>query len=412
MIGEENIWSEEVNLISSDKGPLRWVAGAYFQADTVHIPGTRPGFDISTVPTNGLDILLNYTTPKTTEAAFGQVSYDITDALQLVAGGRYTHSTFTLRDTTSIFLTIPGLTFFPLGSESAHQVQNDDAVTGKLDLNWKLDANNFLYAFIANGHKPGGINTTPLPFVPGSTGVVPFQPENLTTYEVGWKPTFFDGHLRAQLDAFYTSYQGFQLSFATSVVGGGGAPGQSIIRNVPGTTVIYGVEGQAQAVFGDWAFTVSADYLHTRLGSSNLSAGGPTLPGFALGLPENISGNQQPYAPEWTFSLGAQYVFHLPDNQTLTPHVDYSYTSDQWASPFQGRDPTLPAGYGALEQYLFHLRPISLVNAQLTWDNGPVHISLYGTNIFNYQYFYESGTPGLRIAGAPAQFGVRASRTF
>ena len=51
-------------------------------------------------------------------------------------------------------------------------------------------------------------------------------------------------------------------------------------------------------------------------------------------------------------------------------------------------------------------------DAQLTWDNGPVHISLYGTNILNYQYFYESGTPGLRIAGAPAQFGVRASRTF
>jgi iron complex outermembrane receptor protein len=413
VIGEENIWSEEVNLISPDSGRIRWVAGAYFQDDTVHIPGTRAGFDISSVPTNGLDILLDYTTPKTTEAAFGQVSYDITDALQIVAGARYTHSEFTLTDKTSVFLTIPGLfTFLPLGSESAHRVQNDDAVTGKIDLNWKLDANNFLYAFVANGHKPGGINTTPLPFVPGSTGVVPFQPENLTTYEAGWKPTFFDGHLRAQIDGFYTTYQGFQLSYATSVIGGGGAPGQSIIRNVPGSTTIYGVEGQAQGVFGDWAFDVTGDYLHTQLGSSRVAEGGPTLPGFALGLPENVSGNQQPYAPQWSFSVGAQYTFHLANDQTLTPHVDYSYTSDQWASPFQGNDPTLPAGYGALEKYLFHLRPTNLVNAQLTWDNGPVHIALYGTNIFNEQYFYESGTPGLRIAGAPTQFGIRASRTF
>ncbi len=51
-----------------------------------------------------LDILLDYHTPKTTEAAFGTLTYDFTDQLQLQAGARYTHSTFSLTDVTSILL--------------------------------------------------------------------------------------------------------------------------------------------------------------------------------------------------------------------------------------------------------------------------------------------------------------------
>jgi len=184
------------------------------------------------------------------------------------------------------------------------------------------------------------------------------------------------------------------------------AGGNSIIQNVPGTTVIYGLEGQLQAAFGPWSFDVTAAYLHTELGSSAKKLGNP------FGVPENISGNQQPYAPQFTFNAGAQYVFHLGDGSRLTPRVDYAFVDDQWASPFQGNDGSVPAGTRQLERYVFHLRPINLVNAQLTWDNGPVEVTLYGTNIFNMQYFYLSGTPGLRQAAPPAQVGIRASRSF
>ncbi|HLK23938.1 MAG TPA: TonB-dependent receptor [Caulobacteraceae bacterium] len=412
----ENIWSEEFNLVSPDKGPLRWVAGAYYQSDTVHIPFGLTGFDIHSPP---LDILLDYTTPKTTEAVFGQVSYDITPQLQLVGGARYTHSQFTLNDVTSILLFgFPGAVF-GLPPEPAHAVQNDDKVTGKIDLDWKLNDNNFLYAFVATGHKPGGINTTPVPFGPGAFPVVPFAPEDLTDYEIGWKPTLLDGHLRAQFDAFYTTYQHFQLSFFTPFVGGGGAPGQSIIRNVPGTTTIWGLEGQAEAALGPWSFDVTVDYLNTKLGSSSQRLGDPS------GFFESISGNRMVYAPEWTFNFGVQYVFHLGDDSTLTPRIDYSHLSDQWASPFEGNDPTLPAAFDALERYAYHLAPIDVLNAQITWDKAKTHISLYGTNLLGDKYFVETGQTGapviphvgvafglLRQAAPPLQFGIRASRDF
>ena len=42
--GRERVISEELNAVSPDKGPFRWVAGLYLQSDTVDIP--EGGFDI------------------------------------------------------------------------------------------------------------------------------------------------------------------------------------------------------------------------------------------------------------------------------------------------------------------------------------------------------------------------------
>jgi iron complex outermembrane receptor protein len=425
VIGREQIWSEELNLISPNTGPLKWVAGAYYQDDDVRIPFGIPGFDIHEVP---LDILLDYHTPKTTEAVFGTLTYDVTDQLQLQAGARYTHSAFALTDVTSLLLFgLPG-SLFGLAPEHAHLVLNDDKVTWNVALNWKVDPNNLLYVSVATGHKPGGINTTPLPFGAGLKTVVPFQPEDLTDYEIGWKTTQFDGHLRAQLDAFYTDYTNHQLTFASAGFGVASQPGQSIIRNIPGTSVHYGVEAQAQAVFGPWSFDASIDYLYTRLGSvagSCLSApvslscaGGP------FGPNEFIGGNQDTFAPSWNVDLGGQYVFHLGDGSTLTPRIDYSYIAAQWASPFQGRDPNEALAAAQLDRYVFHFAPINLMNLQLTWAKGRYNVSLYGTNVLDDHYFYEGvgftvlgpaiapTFRALREAAAPAQFGVRVSTTF
>ena len=67
----------------------------------MQIPFGLNGFDIHEPP---IDILLDYTTPKTSEAAFGQATFDITPTLQIVAGARFTHSHFTLNDATTIFV--------------------------------------------------------------------------------------------------------------------------------------------------------------------------------------------------------------------------------------------------------------------------------------------------------------------
>ncbi|MGH6970683.1 MAG: TonB-dependent receptor, partial [Caulobacteraceae bacterium] len=191
----ERVYSEEIDAVSPDKGPLRWVGGLYFQSDTVDIPAAG-GFDIHLPP---LDINLAYHTPKTTEAVFGQITYDLTPTLQVEAGARYTHSTFTLDDDNFVD-NLPALGLF------LHASTDDDAVTGKVALNWRPNRANTIYAFVAEGHKQNGINTDP---------ATPFGAEEVTDFEAGWKPTFFEGHLRAQLGGYYSLYRHFQLQYLT-----------------------------------------------------------------------------------------------------------------------------------------------------------------------------------------------------
>ena len=234
--GREHIGSEELNIVSPDMGPLRWVGGLYYQHDYVTLlpGGGAPGFDIG-LPAGSLDLELNYRTPKVTEAVFGQVTYDITPALQIQAGARYTDESFHLLDDGPTVvggtLVIPGIVY----TARTH----NSGVTGKVSLNWKVDENNFLYAFVATGRKAAGINTTPAAGVDPNSAPLPFAPETVTDFEAGWKPTLFDGHVRGQFGGYYSLYSKFQLSFGTP-----NAPTQSFIRNLAGTTTLYGLEAE------------------------------------------------------------------------------------------------------------------------------------------------------------------------
>jgi len=377
--GREQIFSEELNAVSPDKGPLRWVGGLYYQHDYVTLlPGSgAPGFDIG-VPPGVVDIVLTYRTPKETKAIFGQVSYDITPAVQLQVGARYTNESFSLSDTapTLIF----GTPLLPIPAFTAHT--ENSGPTGKVALNWEVDPNNFLYAFVAWGRKAAGINTTP---VGTQTAPVPFDPETVTDFEAGWKPTLFDGHLRGQFGGYYYLYKKFQLSFGTP-----DAPTMSFIRNLSGTTTLYGLEGEAQAVFGALSFEVTGSWQHSSLGSAVV-----TDP-VSLS-PIQLQGRTLPLAPEWTFSLGGQYRFVLGNGASITPRVDYSYIASQWATPYQDFGDFLPSR--------------NLVNAQIEYAEGPYKVTLFGANVFNLHYVIATNI-GLRYAGDPAQYGIRVERAF
>jgi iron complex outermembrane receptor protein len=389
--GRESIFSQELDLVSPDQGPLRWTGGLYYQHDYVTLEpgGGNNGFDIG-VPPGVFDIVLNYHTPKETEAAFGQVIYDINPDWQLEVGARLTHESFGLKDTqANVFLNAllglsppTGHTAFPA---SYTATTSDTELTGKIALTWKLNETNTLYAFVAEGSKASGINTTP---VGAQAAAEPFGPEHVTDFEAGWKPTLADGHLRMQFDGYYDLYQDFQLSFATP-----NEPGESFIRDVGGTTTLYGLEAEAQAVFGPLSFDAGASYEHSALGSASTLDPGPSP---TAGMPLNLKGRVLPLAPEWTFNAGGQYAFPI-GNGTLTPRIDFSYVSSQWGTPYQDIGDFLPGH--------------DIVNAQITYALDRYKLTVYATNAFNTQYLIGSAI-GLRYAGAPAQYGVRLEAKF
>ena len=389
--GDEDIYSEEVNLLSPDTGPLSWIVGAYYQYDLT----TFPTGDFYTVDPigGGIDerITLNGANPETSKAVFGQVSYKITPALQLQVGLRYTDFTQQNNDVAGVYEDFGDTSSAPpnqLGAllvESQHQSEEDSKLTGKIGLNWTLDRDNFLFAFVATGHKGGGINA---PNVDGLSPTI-FKPEDVTDYELGWKSTQFDGHLRTQLDGFYSSYTNFQVNIQDPTT-----PNIAELYNVPSPTKIYGVEGSAQAVFGALSFDAGASYLHSELGA--FTAINPNATPL---VPVNLTGRPTSYAPAFTANIGGQYIFHLANDVTLTPRVDYSHTDADWATLFEdaATGDRLPAR--------------DIINAQVSLAHDGWLLTAYSTNLSNQEYVAAVSFP-LRYAGPPRQYGIRLRKDF
>ena len=376
--------SQEFNIISPDTGPFKWLAGVYYANTHFDFP---PGQFITRTPP--VNITLVGTNDQDTKAVFGQVSYAFTPKLELVIGGRYSDSSSTNNGTSAIPLL--GVSLTQVDSES------DSKLTGKVNLNYTLDSHNFFYAFVATGHKQGGLNGVNLtPLAPRK-----INPEDVTDLELGWKGRFLGGHLRTQMDGYYNIYKNFQVT-----VGDPSQPGLNSIFNVRDDTVLGGVEAQAQAVFGALSFEANASLAHSSLGTffakdprvSSLGVCDPSV-GPASATCINLTGRDQTYAPTLTLNGGVQYVFQLPRGMTLTPRIDYAHISSSYATLFDK---------GFLGD---HLGPRDIFNAQVNLETGEWRLSAYAENLTNYQYTSALNS-GRRFAGLPRQYGLRLRKDF
>lgn len=382
---DETSISQEFNLISPDGERMSWILGAYYQFDKLKFPtgefviGVPPGSVFS-------EYVLQGTNPKEASAVFGQVTFKLPNRFELQLGARYSESS-TSNDISVLQYGLPIV---------QKQTENFDDFSGKVSLNWTVDDHNFLYAFVATGAKPGGLN------VPVGLGTpAPFGPEKVTSYEAGWKAGFLGGRLRTQMNVYYNDYEDFQVTIGYPLF-----PVFGFELNNPNTTKIYGFEAQLEAVFGDLSVDAGLGWMKSEMGEfyatdrrtvSVIACDPETGPVSATCT--NLGGREQPYAPELTFNIGVQYKINLADGDVLTPRLNYGYVSEQWATMFQRED----LGDRIEERNIF--------NAQLAWTRGDIVTTLYATNLTD-QHYVAAINSGLRFAGPPRQFGIRVMKVF
>jgi iron complex outermembrane receptor protein len=381
---DDKIYSQEFNLISPNSGPIKWVLGAYWQKDTLTFP---PGQFVIGVPPGSpaTEYVLDGTNPKKTSALFGQVSYDISNRSQVELGGRYTRAS-TANDVNVVQYGLP-----------LKDVQSADFnnFSGKVSFNFKMDERQFVYAFVASGFRPGGLN------VPVGLGIpAPFDAEKVVTYETGLKSIWLEGQLRTQLTAYHNDYKNFQVT-----VGYPSFPTFGFELNVPDTTKISGIEAQAQAMYGDWKFDAGLGLMHSSLGrfyavDPRIGAVVPCDPrtGPASASCQALEGKDQTYAPDLTFNFSVEREFRV-GNDTITPRFNYAHISEQWATLFQN------------ESLGDRLGSRNVSNAQVAWAHSGYVWTLYGTNLTD-QHYVAAINSGLRFAGAPRTFGLRVFKPF
>jgi iron complex outermembrane receptor protein len=199
-------FTQEFRLAGENQG-LHWLTGFYYYDQEVD-----GGFQVDA---SGIGYIIgdaNYLQDTDSWSLFGQVEYDLAERWTALAGLRYTDES---RDLDYLSTELAGLlppdanTLFDYAEEISH-----DNVTGKVELDWHTTAETMLYGSVSLGTKSAGFNTGLL----DETGIfgmtvrsdVPYDEENLTSFEVGLKADLFDGTSRLNASAFYYDYSDFQ----------------------------------------------------------------------------------------------------------------------------------------------------------------------------------------------------------
>lgn len=158
-------------------------------------------------------------------AAFGEAYFDITDTIRLTLGARYTDDKKVTTPYPSQLLlgysdVLGGITTG--GSVARGLVADPDikqswsAFTGRGVLDWKPTNDVMFYASIARGYKGGGANPPRADIDPSVVQYQPlpatFDPEYVTSLEIGSKMNLLDGKMRLNVTGFYYDYEDYQVS--------------------------------------------------------------------------------------------------------------------------------------------------------------------------------------------------------
>ncbi len=307
------------------------------------LDGTVGGFYLDQEGTYTARVDLNYvtptidflhgpdTTPSTTKAVFGTFTVHPTEAMSLTGGLRYTKDkkdyTYFRRNPDG---TLPnGFNCFVKNgpfSEPNCLLAGLYDITGSFSgdrWDWRVVgdyrfSDQFLaYASVSTGFKGGGVN--PRPFTADQK--LPFNPETLTTYEIGFKSDLFDRRVRLNGAVFLNKYENIVLG--KLVCPESSLPSPCLRPANIGSADVKGFELEGTIrPFDGFTIDGSFSYLNFKFTSATeLSGGVQVLKGSAI-----PAGSITPYTPEISWSLGGQYDYESSIG-LFTARLDGSYQS-------------------------------------------------------------------------------------
>jgi outer membrane receptor protein involved in Fe transport len=253
-------------------------------------------------------------------ALFSEVYYDISDALKLTVGLRYsdeTKSQVTQTVTPLSFLT-PG--FDPTAFEDLEV--DFQEFTGKVGLSYQLDTEltdeTLFFGTISRGYKAGGLN-------PGGATQTSFDPEFINSFEVGVKNTLFNRKLQANATAFFYNYKGLQLG-ALEQNGTAAAITDNTDAEVRGAEF----EFVAAPVTGLLA-NLNLSFLDSEVTADFLT---PDITQLQSSGQVDVRGNELPFAPNRSVQAGIQYTHPVSDNWEITYRVQTYWQDEFFARVF------------------------------------------------------------------------------
>ena len=319
--------SHELNISGSVGDRVRWLVGGFYQEeDGVEVVSTvfplappAANNDRAFLPLNGIE---DRNIDNTSTAFFGQLSIDLSDALELTLGARRTEDEkYVLINKTENEAGVISTVL-----EGTADIEETNFL---VNLSWDVSDSMMIYGQFSDGFRNGGFPAR----TPPGTGLafedVLYDPEFVETIEIGLKATWLDGNLRTNLAIFSSDYTDQQINAtALDPVGNGTV---ATVANI-GESEISGIELEANYLVNDnFRLDASIGYLDAKLESVTTLDGQLTLnAGTNIAkILTSDSNIELPHAPELQANIGANFSFWLANSAEIRNRIDLIYESDQ-----------------------------------------------------------------------------------
>ncbi len=369
----QNQVSQELQLVGSTPSrALDYVAGLYFFREKGRVRL------LDTVDLIGFAAFKDVTAINEAYAAYAQIGWRPggSSPFSLTIGGRYSLDDRHADNHSGDRVGVSFAKFTP--SISAEYRFNRDAL---------------VYAKIVSGYKSGGFNLRSAFFSDS------FEPETLTSYEVGWKTEWLDRRLRINGALFYADYRDIQLDIVIP-----NQPNPTLTRTEnAGKAHVKGLELDIDALPTSW-LRPSISYSYVKGKVTRVVGDDPSFYRF-----QNTPRHQ----------LTARVDADLAKTSVgvVTASLDYNYKDNIFTSA----RPNPPGFYPPGD----FIPAYSLVNARLAlsgenWiGKGKFELALWARNLLNEEYriegqgsFYQLHGTRLGVFGEPRTIGVDARFSY
>ena len=397
-------WTQELRLVSPGQNRFRYVAGLWYAKN-----------DLDRYLNRGPVLqLARYLAESTNEnySAFANATLDLTDKLSVTGGARVNRQKISYRFDKTIFAsTAPG-------AATSHQLfgksDQDDAVTGKIGVQYKVTPDIMTFATFSTGYKGQAYDLVST-FDARIAAQMPVPPETAKNYELGFKSSLLDRRVYFNATVFRADYKGFQTSVTSFL------PDGTFLTflNSVGQLRTQGLELDGVArltsnlrINGAFAYTDAkvVDFPNGPCNNSQpATADLPLKPAGYVGAPgecyrtattngrvQNLAGKRLNNTPKFKFNIGGQYVIDLP-NMPFKGFVGATYRWQDDVNFSLSQDPrTIQKAYGVVDLKL-----------GITDLKDRYKVSVFANNLFDKRYAQGigNGTSGYSNPAIPTAQG-------
>lgn len=427
-------YSHELQLLSAGDGPLQWVAGLYYYHNETQQPYNIASLEAdylqNTVPAsdpfNPAEVQPNLNEVENWQywqnadldvdsyAAYADGNYSFNEQWKLTMGIRYSYdkkegneAQYVVADPNAtgnagLFPVWASLGFptnccgFLITDPETEQRKIDDNwdnVSGRVVLDYMYSDEQMMYASISSGYKAGGFRLGSLQDIPS------FKPEEVVSYEIGYKGTYADV-LRVNAAAYFYDYTNMQV--LVPALNDINLPEQQVIN--ADESEVKGFELEATWLATE-ALTLTANYSYIDGEYTSFCCFPDTTADPDTNIDQDLSGNPLTQAPKNKVFTSVSYAFNTDNMGEFVLSGNYAWVDSRQYDVFNTAATQADAYYR--------------VDAILTWfsPSQDIRVIMSGKNLTEEETWtslQRGSVPGVVIgqANEPRTYSLEVQYAF